>query len=222
MLIGRKLALTVAFAVLVAVAFGVSCRGFFVNPTLQSIAVSPTTAQVGIGDQTTLSVYGTYSDGSRSTVTSGVSWSADPTGVVTLVGTGSATITGVTTGNTTLTAEAQALTATATATVIGNVSQIVASPTSANLTIGDPGQAFSFVATPGPPDYITTNNGGTLTITTADGFITCTVSVDANNNPDEVCAADTGATGPYTVVMTYPSSTGGTITSNTITLTVTQ
>ena len=87
MLTGRKLALSLAFTALVALATGVSCKGFFVQPTLQSIAVSPTTVNVGVGDQATLSVFGTYSDGSRSTVTSGVSWSVDPIGIVTIVGT---------------------------------------------------------------------------------------------------------------------------------------
>jgi len=86
MLTGRKLALSLAFTALVALATGVSCKGFFVQPTLQSIAVSPTTVNVGVGDQATLSVFGTYSDGSRSTVTSGVSWSVDPIGIVTIVG----------------------------------------------------------------------------------------------------------------------------------------
>ena len=139
MLSGRKLALTLVFTGLVALATGVSCRGFFVSPVLQSIAVSPTTVNVGIGQQTTLQVFGTYDDGSRSTVTSGVSWSADPLGVVTIVGTGSATITGVTTGSTTITADAQALTATAAATVIGDVTTITASPTSGTVTAGEAG-----------------------------------------------------------------------------------
>jgi hypothetical protein len=222
MFTGRKLALTLAFTVLVAVALGVSCRGFFVNPTLQSIAVSPSTPQVSIGGQTTLSVYGTYSDGSRNVVNSGVSWSALPTGVVTIVGTGSATITGVATGTTTITAEAQALTSTASATVIGNVSSIVISPTSGTITVGQtPGQAFSFAATPGPPNYVTTGNGGTLNITPSDGFLSCIVSVDSNNNPNMVCSVgSTGGSSQYFLVMTYPSSTGGTVTSNTATLNV--
>ncbi|HEY4841914.1 MAG TPA: hypothetical protein VIH78_08095 [Terriglobales bacterium] len=224
MLSGRKLALTLVFTGLVALATGVSCRGFFVSPVLQSIAVSPTTVNVGIGQQTTLQVFGTYDDGSRSVVTSGVSWSADPLGVVTIVGTGSATITGVTTGSTTITADAQALTATSAATVIGDVTQIVGSPTSGNVTVGEvPGQAFSFAGTPGPPTYITTGNGGTLTITPDDGFVTCTVSVDENNNPNEVCTAATGFTSPsYALVMTYPSPSGGTTTSNTVTLNVSE
>jgi hypothetical protein len=223
MLSGRKLALTLVFTGLIAVAAGVSCRGFFVSPTLQSIAVSPGTAQVGISQQATLQVYGTYSDGSRSVVTSGVSWSADPLGVVTLVGTGSVTITGVAVGSTTLTADAQALTSTASATVIGNVTTITASPTSGTVTAGDPGIPISFAATPGPPTFITTGNGGTLTVSPDDSFLTCTVSVDDNNNPNEVCALTSGGTTTqYFVVMTYPSPTGGTVTSNTVTLNAVQ
>ena len=227
MLSGRKLALTLVFTGLVAVATGVSCRGFFVSPVLQSIAVSPTTVDVGIGQQTTLQVFGTYDDGSRSTVTSGVSWSADPLGVITIVGTGSATITGVATGSTTITADAQALTSTATATVVGDVTAITASPTSAPLTVGESPVPFDFAATPGPPTYITTGNGGTLTITsvatgTDDGSITCTVSLDAHNNPDEVCSASEVLSPPYNMVMTYPSPSGGTTTSNTVTLNVSQ
>jgi len=227
MLSGRKLALTLVFTGLVALATGVSCRGFFVSPTLQSIAVSPSTAQVGVGQQATLQVFGTYDDGTRSVVTSGVSWSASPTGIVTIVGTGSATITGQTTGSTTITADAQALTATSAATVIGDVTGIKGSPSSGNVTVGEtPGQAFSFAGTPGPPTFITTGNGGTLTITSAtgvsdDGSITCTVSVDANNNPNEVCSASEVLNPPYTLVMTYPNPSGGTTTSNTVTLNVT-
>jgi hypothetical protein len=106
--------------------------------------------------------------------------------------------------------------------VIGNVTSIVVSPTNQTVTIGEAGVAFSFAATPGPPPFITTGNGGTLTVTNAanDGLVTCTVSSDTNGNPDELCIANTGAVGPYTLVMTYPSATGGTVTSNTATLNV--
>jgi hypothetical protein len=71
--------------------------------------------------------------------------------------------------------------------------------------------------------FITADNGGTLTITPADNFVTCTVSVDSNTNPDELCTAVQGANTitPYQLVMTYPSPTGGTVTSTpTATLTV--
>jgi Bacterial Ig-like domain (group 2) len=216
MLTGRKLVLELAFAVLVALAFGVSCRGFFPKPVLQSIAINPTAPQVNVGQTQSLQLFGTFDDGTRSQLTSGVGWSIVPTSVATITGTGSATLTGVTSGSATITASAQALSATANATVIGNVSSISVSPTSGSVTIGgSTGAPFTFAATPGPPLFITADNGGTLTITPADNFVTCTVSVDSNNNPDELCTAVQGAntTTPYQLVMTYPSSSGGTVSS---------
>jgi hypothetical protein len=224
MLTGRKLALTLAFTVLVGLTFGISCRGFFPKPILQSIAINPTAPQVNVDKTINLQLFGTYDDGTRSPVTSGVSWSSVPTTVATVTGTGSATLTGVTSGSATISASAQALNATASATVIGNVSKITVSPTSGSVAIGgSTGAPFTFAATPGPPSFITANNGGTLTITPADNFVTCTVSVDGNSNPDELCTAVQGANTitPYQIVMTYPSSTGGTVTSTpTATLTV--
>jgi hypothetical protein len=217
MLTGRKLALTLAFTALVALAFGASCRGFFPKPVLQSIAINPTAPQVNVDKTLNLQLFGTFDDGTRSQLTSGVGWSiSPPTGVATITGTGSATLTGVASGSATITASAQALSATANATVIGNVSAITVSPTSGSVVVGgSTGAPFTFTATPGPPGFITADNGGTLTITPADGFITCIVSVDKNSNPDELCTAVQGANTitPYQLVMTYPSSTGGTVAS---------
>jgi hypothetical protein len=212
MLTGRKLALTLAFTALVAVAFGASCRGFFPKPVLQSIAINPTAPQVNVGQTQSLQLFGTYDDGTRRQVTSGVSWSAVPTSVATISGTGSATLTGVTSGSATITASAQALSATAAATVIGNVTAITVSPASGSVAVGV-GAPFTFAATPGPPSFITALNGGTLGISPNDGNITCTVSLDGNNNPDELCTASAIMNGSYSIVMTYPSPTGGTITS---------
>jgi hypothetical protein len=222
MVIGRKVALTLVFAGLLLLAFGAGCRGFFVNPTLSSIAINPTAPQVSVNQSTSVQVYGTYTDGSRSIVTSGVGWSSSEPGVATITGTGSGTLTGVSSGSTTITASAQALSTTATATVIGNVTAITVTPTSQNVVIGGTGVGFTFAATPGPPTYITADNGGTLVITPADGLITCSVSTDGSGNPNEVCTAATGAQSSYTINMTYPSPTGGIVTSNTATLTVSQ
>jgi hypothetical protein len=224
MLTRRKLALTLAFTGLVAIAVGVSCRGFFQNPTLSSIVISPASANVGIGDTATLVVYGTYSDGSRNTVTSGVSWSVDPTGIANITGSGNATITGVAAGSTTATADAQGLTSTASITVAGNVTSINATPSSLSFANGTTSQAITFAATPGPPDYITTSNGGTLVITTASGTVNldCSVSTDTSGNPAEVCTdtLDTVTTA-YSLVMQYTNQNGDLISSNTVTVTVT-
>ena len=74
MLTGRKLALTLAFTVLVALAFGVSCTGFFPKNSLTAISIQPPSPQIEVGsaNSQTLQAWGTYQDNSRSQITSGV------------------------------------------------------------------------------------------------------------------------------------------------------
>jgi hypothetical protein len=222
MLTGRKLALTLAFTVLVVVAFGVSCKGFFPKPVLQSIAIQPPSPQIQVTKTLSLQAWGTYDDGTRNQITSGVSWSSNSANV-TFADTNSGAAFGAIAGTATITASAQALSGTATATVIGDVTKITVSPTSGGVTKGGTTPAtFTFAASPGPPLFITTDNGGTLVITPVDTFVTCTVDVDLSGNPDESCTAATGAAPLYNIVMTYPNPTGGTVTSTPVaTLTVT-
>ena len=219
-LAGKKLPLTIAFTVLLVAAFGAGCNGFFQSPTLSSIAIQPTAPAVDVDKTVSLQAWGTYSDNTRSQITSGVGWSSDTPEVATVDGTGGATLAGITPGTATITASAQGISGTATATVIGNVTSITVSPTSASLTINGTGQPFTFTASPGPPSYITADNGGTLNISPVDNFFTCVIGVDANNNPAEVCSASQGAVGPYSLSISYPSPSGSSITSNTATITV--
>ena len=120
MFTGRKLPLTLAFVVLVALAIGASCKGFFVDPVLQSIEVGPSGITIQTGDtnnQQQFTAVATYDDGKRPT--NKVTWSVTPSdeSVVTLstgglakaVSQGTATITATSTeiptisGETTLT-----------------------------------------------------------------------------------------------------------------------
>jgi hypothetical protein len=118
MLIGRKLGLTLAFAVLVALAFGVSCTGFFPKNSLTAITIQPPTPQIEVGTPQTLQAWGTYANNTgTSQITSGVVWTSDSPSVLTIDAT-----TGVATGqgqggSATITASAQGLSGTATATV---------------------------------------------------------------------------------------------------------
>jgi hypothetical protein len=217
---GKRLPLTIAFSVLLVAAFGVGCKGFFTNPTLSSLAIQPTNPQVNVNSTTTLQAWGTFSDNSRSQITSGVGWSSDTTDVATVDGTGSASMSGISPGTAIITASAQGISGTATATVIGNVTQIQVSPSTGSVTIGGPGFPFTFPATPGPPNFITAGNGGTLVISPVDSFLTCTVGVDGNNNPAEVCSASQGAASQYSISMTYPDPSGNTISSPAATLNV--
>src|SRR6202008_1247699 len=93
-----------AFAVLASLAFAASCTGFFVNPTLSSIAVGPAspTIETGSTDNTVqMTVFATNSDGSTSSNPS-VTWTVTPTTVATVSKTG--LVTSVATGTATVTA----------------------------------------------------------------------------------------------------------------------
>src|ERR1700722_2115688 len=118
MLTGRKLGLTLAFTVLVALAFGVSCTGFFPANSLTAVTIQPPSPQIEVGTPQTLQAWGTFANNTgTSQITSGVVWtSSDPTvltinpstGVATGVGSG---------GSATITASAQGLSGTASANV---------------------------------------------------------------------------------------------------------
>ncbi len=218
MLTGRKLALTLAFTVLVAVAFGVSCKGFFTGNTLQSVAIQPSTLDFQVNATQQFSAWGTYLDGTRSQITSGVVWTSDSPDVTITAG-GLATAQIVTSSAATITGSAQGLNGTATVNVIGNVTSMAVDPTTGTVTVNATGTPFTFTGSPGPPTYITADNGGTLTITaTGNGGtsdFTCTVGTDAKGNPAEVCSAITNAStgSPYTIQMSYPTPSGGTATA---------
>lgn len=144
MLTGRKLGLTLVFAGLLLVAFGAGCRGFFVQPTLSSIAVGPATPTIETGstDNTVqMTVFGTYNDGS--TGTPAVEWSINPTsvatissgGLVTSVATGTATVTATSVQNPSITGT-QSLTVT-----VGCIQSIKLSTTTPiSLSLGTSGQ----------------------------------------------------------------------------------
>jgi hypothetical protein len=217
--VGRKLALISAFAVLLVAAFGVGCKGFFTGNTLNSISVQPATVNLEVNAQQQFTAFGTYSDNSRQQITSGLVWSSsDPS--VTITSGGLATALTVS-SSVTITGSAQGYTGTGTVSVIGNVTSMTVSPSSANIPENQtPGVAFTFTGSPGPPMYITPNDGGTLTVTpmtpvTSGTGITCTVGTDPNTgNPAEVCTADSGSVvgNPWTIQMSYPTPSGGTVT----------
>jgi Bacterial Ig-like domain (group 2) len=92
MLNGRKLAWTLVLAVLVTVAVGVGCRGFFTKSTLQSLAVGPATQTIQTGttgNTQQFTAVGTYDTGQQ--IDSKVTWSVSPIGIVSISNTGLAT-----------------------------------------------------------------------------------------------------------------------------------
>lgn len=135
-----KLRLIGAFAVLGALALAASCRGFFVKPTLSSIAVGPASPSIQTGSTNNtvqMFVVGTFNDGSTGNPT--VSWSISPnqgvatispSGLVTSVGTGSATVTATASQNPSISGT-QSLTV-----IVGCITSITLNPTSGSITNG--------------------------------------------------------------------------------------
>ncbi len=230
MLTGRKLALTLAFTVLIALAFGVSCTGFFPKNTLTAISIQPPSPQIQVGptNTQTLQAWGTYQDNSRSQITSGVEWtSSDNTvlqidltsGVATGVGTG---------GSATVTAAAQGLSTTAQATVyLGNITGFEvcmgtfgattscssgSSPLIWNVDAlnGEIIQNFVAQGTSSATtlDFTTASTWTVVTQPTTTGTISCTNS----GVTPETCSVTQGATaGTYTVTVTYGTTNTATL-----------
>ncbi|MGO9865494.1 MAG: Ig-like domain-containing protein [Terriglobales bacterium] len=206
MLTGRKLALTLAFAVLVAVACGVSCKGFFQPPTLTSITINPTAPSVQLGDTTTLQAYVVNSNGEGNYATSGVSWSSSDDTIATVTGTGSAVLDGLQTGTVTITAASESVTNTATATVYITVSSMAIKPTS---------QSISTLNGTTPEPFIVTANGSTdissgaiLTVYlngVATTDVTCTYNASGAAGAGQYCTGDDQevASPNYQVVASY-------------------
>lgn len=75
-----KLRLICAFAALAALALAVSCRGFFVSPTLTALAIGPANLTLAPSTSYQMVATGTYSDGSTRTVTGQAVWTSTNTG----------------------------------------------------------------------------------------------------------------------------------------------
>lgn len=140
-----------AFAALAALALAASCRGFFVKPTLTSLAVGPASPSIQTGSTNNTAqmfAVGTFNDGS--TGNPAVLWSISPGdnsvatinsgGLVTSVATGTATVTATATQN-------PSITGTQTVTVtVGCIQSIAIQPTSATISVSGTPNTQEFTA----------------------------------------------------------------------------
>jgi 6-phosphogluconolactonase (cycloisomerase 2 family) len=86
-------------------------------PTLTSISLSPLTPSVSVSSTQQFAATGVYSDGSKQTITSSVTWTSSATTIATISSGGLAT--GVAAGTTTITAASGSVSGTTTLTVTG-------------------------------------------------------------------------------------------------------
>jgi trimeric autotransporter adhesin len=208
----QKLQRIAAFAALGALALAASCRGFFVKPTLTSIAVGPASPSIQTGTtNNTVQMFavGTYNDGS--TGNPAVTWSISPantiatingSGLVTSVATGSATITAAATQNPSITGT-QSLTV-----IVGCITSITLNPTNAAIANGG-NTSVSITAT------AQTCNGA-VDITSVATWTSSNTQIATVSAGVVTPTATTGADGTVTI----SASAGGVTSSPNATITV--
>ena len=203
-----KLRIICAIAALASLALAVSCRGFFVNPTLTGVSVGPSGLNLTVNQTFQMTATGTFNDGSQKTLTSGVVWSSSAPTVIS-VGQTSGIVTGLQSGTATITASSggcSACTGTASVSVvISNISSITVTPSSQSVSVG--GSAVFYKATASPGGDIT--QGATWNIVDSTG-----TNQNANFSISFISGSGEGflpsssaAKGTYTIKVTYPSTT---------------
>jgi hypothetical protein len=224
MLTGRKLALTLAFAVLVILAFGAGCHGFFVDPTLTSLSITPATPTISSqapGNTQQFSAVGVFNDGSSGSTP--VTWSSS-TATVATINSSTGLATAVAVGTTTITATSTKLpsiTATTQLTVVpGNVTSLTVTPSSQSTTTS---AGFTLTAKDQGGNDVSTS----VTWSFAVGGTTVTgITGTAGSTGGETFTIGTLSpqqTAPYTLNIVATLTVGTTtITSNSVTVLVTQ
>jgi hypothetical protein len=225
----RKLQLVASFGLLLLIAVaGIGCNGFFVDPILQTITVGPTGVGILVAKTQQMTAIGTYDDGTQKNITGSTStaWtSSDATvasvssaGLVTGVGAGTANITatnGVATGSASITVS------------LTGVTSITVTPSSQSVSAsGGIPFCLQAIAAPSGTDISST---ATWTFTNSAGGgavsgITKTSTTGCTFGQGQAFAIGTlSPAAPITVNATASApGTNGTVTSNQVTVSVTQ
>jgi len=213
---------TGAFAALATLALLVSCTGFFVNPTWQTIAIQPPSPAVAVGFKITLTAWGTDTNGQRSQITHNLVWdlsSPSGGGTVATLDPDTGILTGVSAGTVTVTASSEGVSGTATATVAQEVSTMTILP--ATNSVIDDGNSFAkFNVTSSGTDI---SSLVTLTASlngTAVTQITC--AYNSSDNSQHCTPASnlvpSGTSQNYLITVTYAGYTGTTPVTATLTV----
>jgi len=197
----RSLSLRFSLLILLGTTL-LSCNGFFVDPTLTSITVTPSTPSVAVNSTKQMTATGTYDDGSTKNITASVSWSSDDTSVATVSDTG--LVTGLEPGSVRVTATSETISGSTSVTVmVANLRSIAVNPTSASIT-SDQTQQFTAIGT--------LEDRSTVDITDAVTWKSSKTGVATVNTSGLATAQGSGTTNITAV--------SGSVTSNTAVLTV--
>jgi len=194
---------------LIAVAPG--CNGFFVDPTLTTIAVTPPTPSITEGNTLQVTATGSYDDGGVKNITGDVTWTTSDQTKATVSSSG--LVKGVTAGSATITASSANVSGSTTVSItLASLASIQVSPSSTSAITG---QTVPFQAT---GNFV---GGGSADITDAVVWSTNNPNVSISNSAPTNGQAQTN--GPFLnlPVQVTITATSGAI-SGTAILAVTQ
>jgi trimeric autotransporter adhesin len=206
-----KLRFLTAFSMLLMLALGIGCRGFFVNPTLTALTVTPSSVSLIEAQTRQLSATGTFDDGSTKDLTGGADWTTSDAAVATVTAglvKAAASISNPP-GTATITATSGTFTATSTVTVnTGPLTAITISTTTPNPAAG---QTVTFTALgtftgsaqqQDITDQVTWTSSNTAVIATISNGSGAVVSTATSGATTTVTASLNGITsGPLTITV---------------------
>lgn len=206
----QRIRLMGAFAALATLALAISCRGFFVNPTLTGVSVGPQSLTLNLNQTFQMTATGTYDDGSQKNLTSGVAWSSSDPSTVS-VGQTSGQVDGLITGSATITASSGGCAAcsgsTTVTVVLTGVTSITVSPSSASATTNSTAAYFTATAQPGAVDITANGTWTVLDSTNTDQTAEFSLGYTPGAGFGESFLPVSAPVGTYTVNVTYPGTT---------------
>jgi hypothetical protein len=198
----QRIRLMGAFAALATLALAVSCKGFFVKPTLTALAVGPVSPTIftgSVGNTVQMFAVGTFNDGSSSSTP--VTWSISGTGssgqpIATITPSGLVTAQDVGTG--TVTASSNVLPSiTGTQPIAVSIACTTApiiSPTSGTLTANVPSISFTASCGGQPITSVATWFSSNTAIATVSAGVVTAVGGQGNNGTFFITASSNGLT----------------------------
>jgi trimeric autotransporter adhesin len=221
-LLNRKQSvLTAGFALLLCMTLG-SCSGFFINPSISSIFITPPSATIAIANSVQLNATARYSDGSSGPISgSSVGWSSSNDAIATVTSPGGL-VNGVATGTATITVTDQGVTSTANVTVTPtNITSISITTTQGST---NPQSTATISGAPATLQFYAYANGNNIEdLTNAVTWTSSNTSVATISSglTSGNGLATSVAAGTTNITATITNTTSNTIvTSNTIALTV--
>jgi hypothetical protein len=215
-----RVVLTAGIAVTLFVTWG--CSGFFINPSLSSIFVTPASSTVAVSSMVQLTATGTYSDGSQKQISGEtLSWTSSDTTIATITSPGGL-VTGVASGTASITASAQGITGTGTVSVSPqNVTTLSITTTQGSTT---PQNTATISGVPGTLQFFAyANMSASQDVTTAVNWTSSNTTVatigSGASGSAGLLSATTAGTTTVTATITN-TTTGQLVTSNSCVVTV--